>query len=455
MIMQDALPGVKRFLAPLAANAYVQEFLIRFIAAFVCHVGRMSATQAAGAIRTQARHRATVIRFLARLHWAQDWSILEQLTTLVLEAEHRRGGVWAFAVDSTLCGQQGQKTENTYSTGNRKRRPRKGRRYNKYKYARKSSHCYVMGLLLTPSGLRLPCFRSYYTKTYCKQQKKAYRTQTQLAAELIAGALVPKGAEVVVLGDTAFDAKSIRAACAARGFVWIVPVNPERVLAGPKGRRPKVSSLVKGMSADQFAPVRLTPGKGAVVAQRRIARCRLGPKVKTRTFYVHRERRAVHSVGEVQLIFSTREKPKTGKRVAVHKILMTNDRRRSAAAVVELYDLRWQIELFFKELKSTLGLHQYRFRQFTKVEAWVAFCLVTFLYLEWFRAQTLRRRDLTTAERQRWGWQRSYGVCVAVRQEVEAKELLRLAQWTNTRGGLKRLKKILRAAVPAEYRLAG
>jgi hypothetical protein len=32
MIMQDALPGVKRFLAPLAANAYVQEFLIRFIA---------------------------------------------------------------------------------------------------------------------------------------------------------------------------------------------------------------------------------------------------------------------------------------------------------------------------------------------------------------------------------------------------------------------------------------
>ena len=213
--------------------------------------------------------------------------------------------------------------------------------------------------------------------------------------------------------------------------------------------------MVKGMSADQFAPVRLTPGKGAFVAQRRIARCRLGPKVKTRTFYVHRERRAVHSVGEVQLIFSTREKPKTGKHVAVQKILMTNDCRRSAAAVVELYDLRWQIELFFKELKSTLGLHQYRFRQFTKVEAWVTFCLVTFLYLEWFRAQKLRRRDLTTAERQRWSWQRSYGVCVALRQEVEEKELLRLAEWTSTRGGLKRLKKTLRAAVPAEYRLAG
>ncbi|HEV3118553.1 MAG TPA: transposase [Gemmataceae bacterium] len=455
MMMQDALPRVKRFLAPVAGNAYARGFLIRFIAAFVCHVGRMSASQAAGAIRTEARHRAAVIRFLAQRRWAKDWGTLEQLAGLVLEAEHRRGGIWLFLVDSTLCGQQGKKTENTYSTGNRKRRPRKGRRYNKYKYARKSCHCFVMGLLITPSGLRLPCFRSYYTKDYCEAHQRPYLTQTQLAAELVETALVPQRVEVVVLGDTAFDAKSIRAVCAARGFVWIVPINPERVLAGPKGRRPKVSSLVKGMSAGQFAPVRLTPGKGAFVAQRRIAQCRLGPKVKTRTFYVHRERRAVHSVGEVQLIFSTREKPQAGKRVAVQKILMTNDRRRSAAAVVELYDLRWQIELFFKELKSTLGLHQYRFRQFTKAQTWVTLCLVTFLYLEWFRAQKLRRRHLTTTERKRWSCQRSYGVCLTIRQEAEEKELLRLADWTNTRSGLKRLKNALRAAVPAEYRMTG
>jgi hypothetical protein len=33
-----------------------------------------------------------------------------------------------------------------------------------------------------------------------------------------------------------------------------------------------------------------------------------------------------------------------------------------------LYSLRWQIELTFKELKSTLGLHQYQFREFQCVE---------------------------------------------------------------------------------------
>jgi hypothetical protein len=55
-----------------------------------------------------------------------------------------------------------------------------------------------------------------------------------------------------VVGDTAFDAETIRAACDRRGFRWIVPMNPERVLAGPKGKRPKVQTLVKGLKASQL-----------------------------------------------------------------------------------------------------------------------------------------------------------------------------------------------------------
>lgn len=454
MMMQDALAGIKRFFAPLGLNAYVQGFLIRLVAAFVMHVGRMSATQAAGAIRTEARHRAAVIRFLAKLNWSNDWSTLAQLADYVLQAEQRRGGTWVFIVDQTYCGQQGQKTENTFSRANYRPRTKKSNRRQK-NHAKRSCHGFVMGLLITPSGLRIPCCRCYYTEGYCAQKKKVYRTQTELAAELIRTVVVPSAAEGFVLGDTAFDADTIRDACAERKFRWIVPINPERVLAGRKGQRPKVWSLAEKLSANQFAPVRLTPSQGPYVALRRVAQCRLGPKMKSRTFYVHRERRAVHNVGEVQLVFSTKLKPGKGKPVTVQKILMTNDRQRSAAAIVELYSLRWQIELFFKELKSTLGLHQYRFRQFAKVEGWVAVCLLTFLYLEWYRSRQLRRRDLTTKDKAWWRWQRSYGLCQAVRQEAEETELARLAEWTRTPGGVKRLKKQLRAAVPAEYRKAG
>lgn len=78
-------------------------------------------------------------------------------------------------IDQTLYSQQGDMTENTYSTGNRQKRPRNGRRYSKYKHARKRCHCFVMGLLITPSGWRIPFRRSYYTKEYCGQQGRVYR----------------------------------------------------------------------------------------------------------------------------------------------------------------------------------------------------------------------------------------------------------------------------------------
>jgi Transposase DDE domain len=453
MIMEYALPGIKSFFKATSLKPTAVSMLIRLVAAFTCHIGRMSAAQAAGSIRSQTRHRAALVRFLAQLKWCRDWQVLTQVADLLLQAESGRQGVWIFIVDQTYCGQQGQKTENTFSRANYRPRAKKGQRRQK-KHAKRSCHGFVMGLLLTPSGLRLPCCRSYYTQTYCAAKKKLYRKQTELAAELIRDLAVPQQAQVILLGDTAFDADTIRTACAERHWHWIVPLNPERVLAGPKGQRPKVWSLAKGLQAKQFTPVRLTPGHGSFVAQRRVARCRLGPKVKTRTFYVHEERRAVHSLGDVQLVFSTKVKPEQGVAVEVQKILVSNDLKRSAAVLVELYSLRWQIELFFKELKSTLGLHQYRFRRFDKVEAWVQACLVAFVYLEWYRARQLRRRDLSEAERRWWQWQRSYGLCGAVRQAAEDHDLKHLFRWSGTKTGRKKLRQHLRAALPLECREA-
>jgi hypothetical protein len=452
MIMDDALPGIKTFFKATHLKANTVGMLIRLVAAFTCHLGRMSAAQAASSVRAQTRHRAALVRFLGRLRWSRNWAVLTEVANLLLQAETQRQGIWVFIVDQTYCGQQGQKTENTFSRANYRPRAKKSQRRQK-KHAKRSCHGFVMGLLLTPGGLRIPCCRSYYTEAYCAAQKKPlpYRKQTELAADLIRTVVVPERAEVVVLGDTAFDADTIRTACAERHWTWIVPLNPERVLEVAKPR-PKVWSLVQELKAEQFTPVRLTPGQGSFVAQRRVARCRLGPKVKTRTFYVHRERRAVHSLGDVQLVFSTKVKPEQGVAVEVQKILVTNDLKRTAAALVELYSLRWQIELFFKELKSTLGLHQYRFRRFRKVEAWVQACLVAFVYLEWHRARQLRRRDLSAEERRWWQWQRTYGLCTAVRQAAEERDLTHLFRWSGTKTGRKKLRKCLRAALPLECR---
>ena len=110
--------------------------------------------------------------------------------------------------------------------------------------------------------------------------------------------------------------------------------------------------------------------------------------------------------------------------------------------------------MFFKELKSTLGFHQYGFVDFAAVESWVECCLITYLYLEWYRAKQLLRRGLSKKAKRWWSCQRTHGLCHAVAQEAECKELNRLADWSHTPSGLKKLKRLVRAARPAEYQIA-
>jgi Transposase DDE domain len=449
MILPESLPSIKVFCQSVTSLTSV-VVLSRLIAGFIEHVGRMSASEAAGSIRTAACHRANVVRYLARLGLSRDWRVLELLAEQLLQMESRRSGHWIFIVDQTYNGQSGSKTENTFSRANYRPRQKQSSRKQK-KWARRSCQAFVMGLLITPSGYRIPSCRCYYTKDYSQAKGMVYRTQTEWAAELIRQAPIPAAARVYVLGDTAFDAECIRAACAERKWSWIVPVNPERVLAGRKSRR-RVRSLVSNLQAKDFEAYELQPGRGEGRAHRRLSRFRVGRKAKTRTYYVHGEPHDVHSVGKALLVFSTKEAPKAGKAVHVQKILMTNDTRLRAADVVDLYDLRWQIELFFKELKSTLGFARYRFRQFAKVEGWTQVCLIAFVYLEWRRARALRRRKLTDAERRFWESQRTYGGCQAVRQYAEEHDLAKLNDWLRTPTGRRKLRRALRQARPPEYR---
>jgi hypothetical protein len=452
IMVADAVPGLKRWVGLLGLKDSAKLLIIRVVVAFLLHAGRMSCLGAAGSVRCEARHRAQISRFLARARWRKT-DVNSILRQKLLEREVA-DGPFVFLVDATLTSQAGKKTENTYSTGNRQRRPGKGRRYGKNKHARKNCHSFTMGLLITPSGIRIPFSKPYYTREYCEQKGMPHRTTAEAAADLIRELPLPEGARVMVLGDTAYDSEVVRDACADRGYSWIFPCNPERVLAGPKGKRPKVRSLLKDWSKWSRQTVRLAPGQGAYAVYRRLSPHRIGPKAKPRTFYVHQERQQVHSVGEVRLVFSTTKENLKSATPDDMKILMTNDLRLSVRDVVELYSLRWQIELFFKELKSTLGFHQYRFQQFGPVEAWVELALTTFLYLEWYRVQQLSRRDLSDEEKRWWRHQRTYGLCQAVRSASEQNELKYIADCLETDGGTRKLRRLIRNSFPKEYRMA-
>ena len=131
---------------------------------------------------------------------------------------------------------------------------------------------------------------------------------------------------------------------------------------------------------------------------------------------------------------------------------MTNAVDLSVSEVIEMYSLRWQIELFFKELKSTLGFSQYSFEKFPAVEAWAEIAITTVLFLEHERAKRLCDRRLSKERRRWWESQRLHGLCIAYRQECQGRELKFLSERLKTPGGIAKLKRLLANALPTEYR---
>jgi len=458
MILGHALPLGNTFFALLAGVSPAAHtlFLARFVLACVLPKRRLTATLIASCMAGHKRHRSNVVRFLRHLppSIAADW--LEALFGNLLRGEPL-DGAWLFLLDQTYCGHQSSRLENSYSTAHRGRRKteenkdkRKKRKQQKQSYC----HCFVMGLLLTPHGVRLPVWLPYYTKEYCAEYGRQYRTQPQIAALLIDQLRVPQDARVVVVGDTTFDAEPILAACGRRQFKWVVPMNYDRRLSGSEPRV-QIQSLAGKYTAEQYVPIRLTPGQGPYVAQRRAAACRVGPKAKTRTYWVHEERCDVHNVGKTRVLFSTSKEIVKGQPVKVQKILLSNDLERGIEDVIEIYYLRWQIELFFKELKSVFGLADYVFKGFREIEGWVNGCLLTFMYLEWYRLQMLEQTKDSPVERERWRRQRSHGLALAVQQDVQREDIRVMLEMSQTPEGLAQLQQLLREALPKEFRKAG
>ena len=518
MIFADSLPAFKGFLGVAALPVHFAWRITAFAAAFALHTGDMSCSQAAAIIRQRQCHVATLTRFLAEVGHSPDLLVCFRSATLLLEAELAAPGEFLFLLDGTKRHSQGRYLENSYSCGNSKRTPRqqrqgKGKR-KQYKSHPSRCHSFICGLLLTPGGLRLPCCRPYYTRQYCAQIDRPFYTDAELAAQMIRDLQLPAGARLVVVGDTAYDAQVIRDACAARDFLWVVPMNPERVLAGAaqtfqltaaalaalfeagvpawvlakleglrdkalsreelveglgkalsadewgrfgkqllkhaKGKRRQVRALQEEMSERYFQPVRLSLEQGPHRQQRRLSVSRGGPgKHPTRTYWVHRRAADVHSVGMVVLLFSKKERPKPGAGQRADKVLMSNALEAGTEQLVAWYDLRWQIELFFKECKGVLGLDQYRVGKFVQVEGWVQLCLVTFCYLEWYRAKQLLRADLSREERQRWQRARAHDLCQLVRQRLEQEEVELMCSMMETPDGRRELAAALRAACAA------
>jgi hypothetical protein len=198
----------------------------------------------------------------------------------------------------------------------------------------------------------------HYTPEYCQKHGIEHQTTAEAAAQMIRTLPLPAGAEVVVIGDTAYDAQVVRDACDAKGYTWIFPANPERVYEGPKGQRPQLRSRLKDWTSLSHKTIRLRASTGKYARYRRLSQWRVGPKVKPRVYYAYQEKREVRSVGRVLLVFSTMKPNLEHATPDDVKILMTNAVDLSVSEVIELYSLRWQIEVYQPDCPSSASLYQ-------------------------------------------------------------------------------------------------
>jgi hypothetical protein len=426
MIFATSLPRFKAFLGDFSCKTTDWACCVLFITPFLLPACRRSVAAAARSVLTDIRDAGWMLRWLGSSSAPEAMLAAAQVQLLNL-AHDSANRLHILILDSTFHGQQGKNTQNTIATGNTKKRATKSNRHQK-KTHRHSGHCFVFALLLTPNGLRIPYWLPFFTKPHCEIFGRKHVSQASLAAQLVDSIPLPQGSRVVVVGDTAFEAKQIRQACARRGWQWVVPLNPERRLAG-KSPRPKVRSLYEQLKSTDFRKVSIRLDQGELAAMARVSPSRSKAKKHERTYWVHHRTAAVHNVGEVALLFSRLTEPTSGD-VKVQKLLISN------AVTASTEDL-----LFFKEMKSELGMCQYKLGPFRRVEGWVNLSVVAFCYLEWYRWG--KQQEANGKDKPFWQRLRTAGLKEKIRQQVQRAEIETLLALAGEEKGRERLQSLL------------
>jgi SRSO17 transposase len=189
-------------------------------------------------------------------------------------------------------------------------------------------------------GVVLP-WRLHLQKPKGQPGPPRYRKLTDLAAQVVREFAAPvAGMKVRVLFDAFYLCPQVVRACEGKGFSYFSVAAKNRSFRadGAKGRGRKIGLLAPGLIRHRGRNVRMKRSRGTaklrvVATDGRLSR-----------------------IGRVRMVLSKRP----GERWKTTVAIVTNETGLSARAVVSVYELRWNIEVLFKELEVDLGLGDYQ-----------------------------------------------------------------------------------------------
>ncbi len=386
--MYVCLPeGIKKFFEEnlKKAGMHKKRIIPEIVAGFLLSFGKISYESISKAAVHKMKCRTSVRKFFERKNFHSRDMFKETFSRVLRQNFGRTGrtGLYVLLLDGTCIKRGGDtRIENALKYREKKIRS-KGIRSTK-------AHTFLMGLLICPNGLRIPVPRfTYYSKTYCRKHRKKYQTQHELASAMIKWCReqVPSEAEFIAVADGFFDSKMLFDVCRENNAVFITVADSARTYKY-NDKKYKLHKRAEGQKKNSRT---LKIKKGEETHTREHIRCASAGTGKKKTdVYEHSsEILEVSGLGNILAVYSW--KKIKHKRSASFKVILCSDTKMKVKKVIELYALRWQIEIYFRELKSELGLCDYTGQNFRACERFVDMCLLSFLYLEWERIQRLQK----------------------------------------------------------------
>jgi hypothetical protein len=296
----------------------------------------------------------------------------------------------------------------------------------------------IIDRIAVPAG-----FKPFVSESYARKKGLAFKTQMELAIELVREYTPPPGMRVVVLADSGFDCDAFYAQCQRRGFGFVVCLKRNRKLLDPpevfRQAHPEIGR--SGVSLSQYCDWLVK----TMIFKKIELFCEEGEGRK-KAFYTYREVGDIENVSDqigepVNLLFSGR-KINNGKQI---RVFASNLQSLSAAELSRLYSLRWSIECMFKFLKQELGLGHCQAQSWRAHKQHFGLVFIAYLFLVQQRLEQhgqLRPPSSEKAERRGlYGQLREFRAATG-RQQLQP--LLRAAESTRPRPGLvQRLRRAL------------
>ena|GEM_PF-5068849 len=390
MIVLGVPREVKSFFSKSTAKSSrpIQRALVPMVLAFLLAPHRRCLKTIAGEVLAERCHVATISRRLTNPRWrTRDWyvdlydGLLGEVNAWERRLAKGKRRQWIVAIDTTYHSTMSEQMENLIVMSKRRNPARKNTR----------QHAFLMGLVLTDRGARLPLPRkSYYTEDYCRKHRRRFRTTIELAAAMIRELRVPDDVDVIVTFDSAFDAGAIHKACRKRHFHAVFPLDPNRVLARTPDQDAalisgeQVVAWTRQWTRKEFALLELAVNNEDHVFARRRHADNLRVKKTKRRYAVAARQATVSKLGDCLIVASYKENPKvqllpgqSAEWWAYHrtpisyrrensrtpsrwhrKVLACTDRAATARQVIEWYEVRWQVEVYQPEYTSSAGLYQ-------------------------------------------------------------------------------------------------